>query len=171
MLVVVFHSFFVLHFAVVLHSFPGYFAMPAALHPVFSGPWRPPPALSSTLVTFDCICFFIYRELYGFEWAFFTNRRFFTLRSFPEIFYSSCVYQGLPGSRQFFLEVCRASCWSSRHRLSPSVCLIHSNPQSPYSEEFVFKFLQILSWITCGKGLVYLPPTRFELFLLVQSHM
>ena len=56
--------------------FPGYFAMSPALHPGFSGPWRPPPALSSTPTTFDCLFFFIYRERYGFEWAFFTHRRF-----------------------------------------------------------------------------------------------
>ena len=80
---------FVLHFVFVLHSFlffillllffisfPGCFAMSPALHPGFSGPWRPPPALSSTPTTFDCLCFFIYRERYGFEWAFFTHRRF-----------------------------------------------------------------------------------------------
>ena len=41
----------------------------------------------------------------------------------------TCVYQGFPGSRQFFLEVCRASYWSLKHRTGPSVCLIHSNPQ------------------------------------------
>ena len=63
----------------------------------------------------------------------------FTLRSFLDIFDTTCFYQGFPGSRQFFLEVCRASCWSSKHRPGPSVCLIHSNPQSSYSEEFVFK--------------------------------
>ena len=63
----------------------------------------------------------------------------FTLRSFPDIFDTTCFYQGFPGSRQFFLEVCRASCWSSKHRPGSSVCLIHSNPQSSYSEEFVFK--------------------------------
>ena len=71
----VFHFIFVLHFVVVLHSFPGYFAMPQALHPRFSDPWRPPPALSSTLATFGCLCFFIYYKCYGFKWAFFTNRR------------------------------------------------------------------------------------------------
>ena len=56
--------------------FPGYFAMSPALHPGFSNPWRSPPALSSTPTTFDCLFFFIYRERYGFEWAFFTHRRF-----------------------------------------------------------------------------------------------
>ena len=64
---------------------------------------------------------------------------------------STCVYQGLPGSRQFFLEVCRASYWSSKLRSGPPACLNHSNPQSSYSERFSFKFYNIPSWITCGK--------------------
>ena len=59
----------------------------------------------------------------------FYPQAFFTLRSFTDIFDSTCVYQGFPGSRQFFLEVCRALYWSSKHRPGPSVCLIHSNPQ------------------------------------------
>ena len=79
----VLHFVVVLHFAVVLHSFPGYFAMPPALHPGFSGPWRPPSALSSTLATFDCLCFFISSERYCFEWAFFTHRHFLPYASFP----------------------------------------------------------------------------------------
>ena len=38
----------------------------------------PPPALSSTLTTFDCFTFpsHFYHECYGFEWAFFTHRCF-----------------------------------------------------------------------------------------------
>ena len=31
--------------------------LPPALHPGFSGPWRPPPALSSTLATIGCSIF------------------------------------------------------------------------------------------------------------------
>ena len=75
----------------------------------------------------------------------------FYITLLPYIFVTTCFYQELHGSRQFFLEVCSASCWSSKHRPGPSVCLIHSNPQSSNSEEFVFKLYQILSWITCGK--------------------
>ena len=56
--------------------FSGYFTMSLALHPGFSGPWRPAPGLSSTRTTFDCLFFFIYCERYGFEWAFFTYRCF-----------------------------------------------------------------------------------------------
>ena len=72
---------------------------------------------------------------------------FFILCSFTNIL--TCVYQGFPGSQQFFLEVCRASYWSSKHRPSPSVCLVHNNPQTSYSEWFSFKFYHILAWITC----------------------
>ena len=92
----------------------------------------------------------------------FYPQAFFTLRSFTDIFDSTCVYQGFPGSRQFFLEVCRASYWSSKHRPGPSVCLIHSNPQSSYSEEFIFKFYHILSWITCGKKFSLYAPYSFR---------
>ena len=54
----------------------------------------------------------------------------FYLMLLPDIFGATCFYQGFPGSWQLFLEICRASYWSSKHRPGPSVCLIHSNPQS-----------------------------------------
>ena len=108
------------------------------------------------------------RERYGLEWAFFTRSRFLPYCSFTDIL--TCVYQGFPGSRQFFLQVCRASYWSSKQRPGPSICLIHSNPQTSNSERFSFKFYYILAWITCGSSLIYLLLTRFELFSLVQSH-
>ena len=69
----------------------------------------------------------------------------FYLTLLPNIFGTTCFYQGLPGSQQFCLEVCRASYWSSKHRPGPSVCLIYSNPQSSYSERFSFKFYDILA--------------------------
>ena len=50
---------------------------------------------------------------------------FFTLHSFPT-FGTTCFYQGFPGSRQFFLEGCRAIHWCSKHRSGPSVCLNHT---------------------------------------------
>ena len=106
--------------------------------------------------------FFIYRNRYGFEWAFFTHRLFFTLRSFTKIFGSTYVYQGLPGGQQLFLEVCRTSYWSSEHRPGPSVCLVHANTQLSYSEEFIFKFYHIFSWITCGKKFSLYPPYWFR---------
>ena len=93
----------------------------------------------------------------------------FYLTLLPDIFGTTCFYQGLPGSQQFFLEVCRASYWSSKHRPSPSTFLIHSNPQNSYLEQFSFKFYHILAWITCGSSLIYLLLPRFKLFSLVQS--
>ena len=69
----------------------------------------------------------------------------FYLPLLPHVSAITFLYQGLLGSPQFFVEVCRVSCWSWRHRLGPSVCLIHSNPQSWYSEKFVFKWYQTLS--------------------------
>ena len=53
-------------------------------------------------LSFSTILFSSYRERYGFEWAFFIHRRCFTLRSFTDIL--TCVYQGFPRSRQFFLK-------------------------------------------------------------------
>ena len=138
--------------------------MPPALYPGISGLWRPPPALSSTLAPFDCLLLFHLPRTLRFWVGIFYSQGFF-------LPYASCVYQGLPGSRQFFLEVFRDSCWSSKQRIGPSVCLIDSNPPWSYSEEFIFKFYQILSWITCGKSLVCLLLTRFKIFSLVQSHM
>ena len=43
--------------SVEVFTFPSYFFMSLALHPGFSGPWRPPPALSSTMTTFGCFTF------------------------------------------------------------------------------------------------------------------
>ena len=51
----------------------------------------------------------------------FYPQTFFTLRFFTDIL--TCVYQGFSGGWQFFLEVCGASYWSSKHMLGPSVCL------------------------------------------------
>ena len=65
-------TFFVIINFVIRLWFSGCFTMSPALHPGFSGLWRPPPALSSTPTSFDCLFFFIYCEHYGFHWAFFT---------------------------------------------------------------------------------------------------
>ena len=121
---------------------------PVLLHAAGTLPWLLRPVKASTI-----------SELYpGYSWLllFFHLPRalrfckgIFYLTLLPHIFHTTCFYQGLLGSRQFFLEVCRASCWSSKHRSGLSVCLIPSNPQPWYSEEFVFKSYQILLWTTC----------------------
>ena len=90
----------------------------------------------------------------------FYPQAFFTLRSFTDIL--TCVYQGFPGSRQFFLEVCRASYWSSKHRPGPSVCLIHSNPQSFIHLKFVFMHVNIAKVLLVVKTLIKSAATLFS---------
>ena len=75
----VFISFLILFFIL----FPGYFTMPQALHPSFSDPWRPPPALSSTPTTFDCFLLFHLPQALRFWVGIFYSQAFFTLSSFP----------------------------------------------------------------------------------------
>ena len=133
--------------------FPGYFTMSPALHPGFSGPWRPPPSLSATPTTFYCLFFFIYRERYGFEWAIFTDRGFLPYAP-SRHFGTTCFYQGFPGSRQLFLEICKAAYWSSKHRPGPSVCLIHSNPQSFIHLKFVCIHVNIAKVVIVVKTLI-----------------
>ena len=169
---VVVHSSVVLPFVVVLHSFPGYFVMSSAPHPGFSGLWRPLPALSSTLTTFDCPFAFSSTASATVLSGHFLPTSLYYLRSFTDIFNSAWVCQGLPGSRQFFLKVCRASYWwSSKHRPGPSVCLIDSNPQSLHSEEFIFKFYQILSWITSGKKFSSSAPYSLRILFACSKYM
>ena len=91
MLVVVPHSLLFLWCCLLfIFTFLDYFSMPPALHTGFSGTWRFLPALSSTLATFDCLTFpsHFYRERYGFEWAFFTHRRFFSYAPSPHFFHN-----------------------------------------------------------------------------------
>ena len=146
-------------------SFPGYFPMSLTPHPSFSGPWRPPVALSSTQATFDCLCFFIYCKRYGFEWGFFFPQAFITLRSFTDIFDSTYVYQGLPGNRQFFLEVCRASHWHPQNtdlaHLFVWFAVIHNLHIQKNSHLNSTKYYHGLLVV---KSLVYMLLTRFKLF-------
>ena len=86
----------------------------------------------------------------------------FYLTLLPDIFGTTCFYQGLPGSQQFFLEVCRASYWSSKHRPGPSVCLIHSNPQSFIHLKFVFMHVNIAKVLLVVKTLIRSAATLFS---------
>ena len=67
----------------------------------------------------------------------------FYLMLLPDIFGTTCFYQGFSGSRQLFLEICRPS---------PSVCLIHSNPKSFIHLKFVFVHVSIVKVFTCGEN-------------------
>ena len=86
----------------------------------------------------------------------------FYLTLLPDIFGTTCFYQGLPGSQQFFLEVCRASYWSSKHRPGPSVCLIHSNPQSFIHLKFLFMHVNIAKVLLVVKTLIRSAATLFS---------
>ena len=100
---------------------------------------------------------------------FYPQAFFFTFRSFTDI---------LPA----FIKVSLGASSSSlkfgglhtdpRNRTSPSVCLIHSNTRSSYSEPFIFKFYQTLSWITCGKKFsLYAPYLFWTLFACSKSYV
>ena len=78
----------------------------------------------------------------------------FYLTLLPDIFDTTCYYQSVPGSRQLFFEICRASYGSSKHRPGRSACLIHSNPQSFVRLQFVFLHVNIAKVFTCGENFV-----------------
>ena len=86
----------------------------------------------------------------------------FYLTLLPNIFGTTCFYQGFPGSRQLFLEICRASYWSSKHRPGPSVCLIHSNPQSSIHLNFVFMHVNIAKVLLVVETLIRSAATLFS---------
>ena len=114
----------------VVYLFPGYFAMSPALHPGFSDQWMSSAALSSTPTTFDCLFFFIYRERYSLEWAFFTHRLFLPYTPFqhfwhiPDILEQSVFIKVSLGAGSYFLESCRTSYWSSKHRPSKHLSFV-----------------------------------------------
>ena len=113
--------------------------------------------------------FFIYCKHYGFEWAFFTHRYvFLPLHSFPTflaahpwLFGITCFYQGFAGSRQLLLKVARLQ-GSSKHRTGPSICLIHSIPQSSTHLNFVFIHVNIAKVLLVVKILIRSAATLFS---------
>ena len=136
----------------IFNRFPVYFAMSPALHLGFSDPWRFPPTLSSTLTTFDWLFIFIYRECYGFEWAFFTQGIFY-LTLLPDILPQPAFIKVSQGAGSYFLESCRTSYWSSKHRPDRSVCLIHSNSQSFIHLKSIFMHVNCnCKSFTCGEN-------------------
>ena len=71
-------------------------------------------------------------------------------------------FKAFPRSRQLFLEICRASYWSLKHRPGPSVCLIHSNPQSFIHLKFVFIHVNIAKVLLVVKTLIRSAATLFS---------
>ena len=180
MLVVVLHSllflwcwllFFIHYFSTSSLNFP--WAIAQFLHSFYTfSPACRRVIRNTFILTFPGPSFTVLPRVLRFWEGIFLPTGFFYLRLFPHIFATICFYQGLPGSRQFFLEVCMTLYWwSSKHRTGPSVCLIHSNPWSWYSEEFVFKPYQILPWITCGKKFSISAPSSFQTLFGCSKHM
>ena len=99
--------------------------------------FQPSPSQSdSQHFHFSTIPLSSYLERYGFEWAFFTHRRFLPYAP-SQHFWHILTFLAQPvfikvslETGSYFLESCRASYWSSKHRPGRSVCLIHSNSQS-----------------------------------------
>ena len=75
--------------------------------------------------------------------AFFTLHSFMTFWHIPDILAQPAFIKVSLGAGSYFLESCRASYWSSKHRSGPSVCLIHSNPQSSIYLNLVFMHINI----------------------------
>ena len=115
-------------------SFPYYFSMPLALHSGFPGPWRPPPALSSSLATFNdsfsqafpsLVCLILLKVLW-FWVSVFYPQLFFTFHSFPtfsrlcdsdasrntpsRIFLYVCFHRVIPSSYRKPLNYWYSSC-------------------------------------------------------------
>ena len=66
------------------------------------------------------------------------------------------------GAGSYFFESCRASYWSSKHTPGPSVCLIHSNPQSFMHLKFVFIHINTAKVLLVAKTLVRSAATLFS---------
>ena len=157
--VVVLHlSMFFIHICFSTSSLTRPWTITGFLHPFYT--FRP----AHRRVIYDTLNFQLFRYL---------------LTSWVGVFYLTLlhwhftwVYRGLPGGRQFFLGVCRASYWwSSKHKPGPSVCLIHSNPPSSYLERFIFKFYHIITWITCGKKFSLYAPYSFRTLVACSKHI
>ena len=84
----------------------------------------------------------------------FYPQAFFTLPYFSTFLAQPAFYKDFPGSWKLFLEICRASHWSSKNRPGPSFCLIDSNPQSSMHLKFVFIHVNITKFLLVVKTLI-----------------
>ena len=141
--IVVVHFICDLHFAVVLH-----FISRLLYHATGTQSWLLRPVKASTgsdlYPDYFWLSFLFHLPHIRQFWVgIFHPQAFFTFMLLSNIFGTTCIYQGLPRSWQFFLEVCRTLYWSLKHSPGPSVCLIHSNPQSFIHFKFVFIHVNI----------------------------
>ena len=141
MFFILFLIFILLSFADFLHSHFTFRHHPSPFRGLSPGSYThfilsaQPIAEWLATLSFSTILLSSYRECYGFEWTFFTHRRFLPYATSPTFLTQTAFIKASLGPGSSF-EVCRALYWSSKHRLGPSVCLIHSNPQKFYTGRF-----------------------------------
>ena len=124
--------------------------------------FQPSPSQSdSGQFHFSTIPLSSYRERYGFEWTLFTHRRFLSYAP-SRHFGTTCFYQGFARSRKLLSWKLQGSYWSSKQRPGPSVCLIHSNPQSSIHLNFVFMHVNIAKVLLVVKPLIRSAATLFS---------
>ena len=86
----------------------------------------------------------------------------FDLTLLPDILAQPAFIKVSLEAGSYFLEIFRASYWSSKHRPGPSVCLIHSNPQSSVHLNFVFTHVNIAKVLLVVKTLMNSAATLFS---------
>ena len=86
----------------------------------------------------------------------------FYLTLLPDIFGTICFIKVSMGAGSYFLESCRGSFWSLKHRHGLSVCLIHSNPQSFIQLNFAFIRVNIAKCLLVAKTLIKSAATLFS---------
>ena len=131
--------------------------------------FQPSPSQSdSRHFHFPIIPLSSYCERYGFEWAFFNHKRFLSYapsRHFwhiPDILAQPAFIKVALGAGRYFSESCRALYWSSKHRPSSSLCLIHSNLQSFIRLKFLFMHVKFAKVLLAVKTLIRSAATLFS---------
>ena len=126
--------------------------------------FQPSPSHSdSRRFHFSTIPLSSYCESYGFEWAFFTHRHFLPYAPSQHFWHNLLLSRFHWQPAVTFLKVAGLHTdWSSKHRPGPSVCLIHSNPQSSIHLNFVFMHVNIAKVLLVVKTLIRSAATLFS---------
>ena len=86
----------------------------------------------------------------------------FYLSLLPYILAQPAFIKASLGASSYFLESCRTSYWSLKHRPGPSVCLIHSNPQPSINLNFLLMHVNIANVLLLVKTLIRSAATLFS---------
>ena len=134
----------------IFNRFPVYFAMSPALHlgfrEGFHELWALPWLLSIGFSFSSTASATVLSEH-------FLPTGIFYLTLLPDILPQPAFIKVSQGAGSYFLESCRTSYWSSKHRPDRSVCLIHSNPQSFIHLKSIFMHVNCnCKSFTCGEN-------------------